>query len=74
MRAATAKAGEAGDDMVAHPDVDLVAVRLPSVTAMLATTLLIYAYARSWMSRLGSFSSAAMFATFGQVLGIGRFG
>jgi len=59
---------------LARGDVDLVAVRLPSVTAMLATTLLIYAFARSWMSRLGSFSAAAMFATFGQVLGIGRFG
>ena len=59
---------------LARHEVDLVAIRLPSVTAMLATTLLIYAYARSWMSRLGSFSSAAMFATFGQVLGIGRFG
>ena len=55
-------------------DVDLVAIRLPSSLATLALTLLIYAYARQWMSWLASFSAAAMYATFGQVLALGRLG
>ncbi|MEX0677995.1 MAG: glycosyltransferase family 39 protein [Pirellulales bacterium] len=54
--------------------VDLVAIRLPSALATLALVLVIYAYARSWMSRLGSFAAAAMYATFGQVLQLGRLG
>jgi 4-amino-4-deoxy-L-arabinose transferase-like glycosyltransferase len=54
--------------------VDLVAIRLPSACATLALTLLIYAYARGWMSRLASFSSAIIYATCGQVLALGRFG
>jgi 4-amino-4-deoxy-L-arabinose transferase-like glycosyltransferase len=59
---------------LARHRVDTVAIRLPSACAILCLTLLIYAYARVWISRLGSFSSAAIFATLGQVLGIGRFG
>jgi 4-amino-4-deoxy-L-arabinose transferase-like glycosyltransferase len=55
-------------------DVDLMAVRLPSALATLALTLLIYAYARQGMSRLASFSAAAIYATFGQVLALGRLG
>ncbi len=48
--------------------VDLVAIRLPSALAMLLLTLGIYAYAQSWLSRVGAFGAAAMFATMGQVL------
>jgi 4-amino-4-deoxy-L-arabinose transferase-like glycosyltransferase len=59
---------------LARGSVDLVAIRLPSALATLALVLVIYAYARCWMSRLGSFASAAIYATFGQVLGLGRYG
>lgn len=55
-------------------NVDLLAIRLPSALATLALVLLIYAYARQWMSRVGSFASAAIYATFGQVLELGRLG
>jgi 4-amino-4-deoxy-L-arabinose transferase-like glycosyltransferase len=59
---------------LARGEVDLVAVRLPSALATLAMTLLIYAYARSAFSRLGGFSAAVIYATFGQVLPLGRLG
>ncbi len=59
---------------LARGDVDLTAVRLPSALATLVLTLLIYAYARQAMSRLASFSAAAIYATFGQVLALGRLG
>lgn len=54
--------------------VDAVAVRLPSVLATLLTVLLIYGYGRCWMSRIGAFASAVSFATFAQVLQLGRLG
>jgi 4-amino-4-deoxy-L-arabinose transferase-like glycosyltransferase len=54
--------------------VDAVAVRLPCVLATLLTVLLVYAHGRCWMSRAGAFSSAAMYATFAQVLQLGRLG
>ena len=54
--------------------VDLVAIRLPSALATLALVLVIYAYARTWMSRLASFAAAAIYATCGQVLQLGRMG
>jgi 4-amino-4-deoxy-L-arabinose transferase-like glycosyltransferase len=59
---------------LARHDVDLTAIRLPSAAAILLLTWLIYAYARAWMSRLGSLSSAAAFITMGQVLALGRSG
>ena len=43
---------------LARHAVDLTAIRLPSIAAILILTWLIYAYARAWMSRLGSFASA----------------
>src|SRR5262249_2343726 len=55
-------------------EVDLTAVRLPSACATLLLTWLGYAYARGGMSRLGSFAAAAIFATFAQVMVLGRFG
>lgn len=51
--------------------VDRVAIRLPSVLAILATTLLIYSYSLRPLSRLGAFSAAATFASFGLVGQIG---
>lgn len=54
--------------------VDDVAVRLPSVVAVLLTTLLVYAYATNFLTRFGAFASAAAFATMGQVLQLGRMG
>lgn len=55
-------------------DVDSVAIRLPSVLATLLTTLLVYGYARSFLSRLGAFAAGASFATMGQVIELGRLG
>ncbi len=54
--------------------IDAVAVRLPSFLATLCTVLVIYGYGRCWMSRTGAFASAAAYATFAQVLQLGRLG
>jgi len=54
--------------------VDAVAVRLPSVLAVLVTSLLIYGYSRCFISRFGALAAAIVFATFGQVLQLGRLG
>ena len=54
--------------------VDNVAVRLPSVLAVLLTTLLIYAYSRGFLSRFGAFTAAVAYPTMVQVLQIGRLG
>ena len=51
--------------------VDLVAVRLPSVLAILATTLLVYGYSCRSLSRLGAFAAGVTYASFGLVLQIG---
>ncbi len=53
---------------------DAVAVRLPSVLAVLATATLIYGYGRRFMSRLGALGAAAAYASFGQVLQLGQLG
>jgi 4-amino-4-deoxy-L-arabinose transferase-like glycosyltransferase len=50
---------------------DAWAVRLPSALAMLGTTLLIYGYARTRMSRGGAFAAACAFATFGEMFTTG---
>ncbi len=55
-------------------NVDLVAIRLPSAVATLALVALIYLYARRWIGRMGSLAAAAIYATFGQVMQIGRTG
>lgn len=54
--------------------VDLVAIRLPSALATLALVLVIYGYARIWLPRFVSFTAAAMYATCGQVMALGRLG
>jgi len=52
-------------------DVNSAAVRLPSAVATLLTTLLIYGYSRSFLSRLGALGAGMSFATMAQVLELG---
>jgi 4-amino-4-deoxy-L-arabinose transferase-like glycosyltransferase len=52
-------------------EVDVVAIRLPSMVAILVTTLLIFRYSRRELSRLGAGTAAVSYACFGQVLQIG---
>ena len=54
--------------------VDDLAVRIPSVLAILLTTWCIYAYSRAFLSRVGSMASSLVYATMGQVLQLGRMG
>src|SRR5689334_8917683 len=51
---------------------DAVAVRLPSILAVLAMTLLIYGYGRSFLGRAGAFAAAVGFAAMPEVLQMGR--
>ena len=53
-------------------EVDIVAVRLPTVMAVLLTTLLVYGYAQTFLTRTAALAAALGFATMGQVLEIGR--
>ena len=55
-------------------DVDAVAVRLPSVLAVLMTTLVIFAYGQVFLSRAGAFAAAAAFPTMAEVLEMGSLG
>ncbi|MGD9636832.1 MAG: ArnT family glycosyltransferase [Pirellulales bacterium] len=55
-------------------DVDAVAIRLPSVIAVLLTSLVIYGYTRSLVSGFAAFVAALAYATMAQVLQIGRMG
>ena len=55
-------------------NVDPLAIRLPSVLAVVLTSLLIYAYARATLSQTSAVTAALAYATFGQVLQIGRLG
>lgn len=54
--------------------VDIWAIRLPSLMAILLVSLLIYGYGKTWMSRCGAFAAAIGFATMGQVLELGTLG
>ncbi len=53
-------------------ELNLAAIRLPSVLATLLTVVLIYLYGRSYMSPSGSLVAAAAYATLGLVLQLGR--
>jgi len=53
---------------------DELAVRLPSVIAVATTTLLVFWYARGFLSPLGALASGLVFASLGQVVELGRFG
>jgi 4-amino-4-deoxy-L-arabinose transferase-like glycosyltransferase len=55
-------------------EIDPIAVRLPSVIAVVLTSLLIYAYARILISQTVAIAAALIYPTFGQVLQIGRLG
>ncbi len=55
-------------------DVDTLAVRLPSALAILLTTLLVYGYSRTFLSRGGALAAGAAFASMGHVLQLGRLG
>jgi 4-amino-4-deoxy-L-arabinose transferase-like glycosyltransferase len=59
---------------LARGHVDEVAVRLPSALATLLTALLVYGYARGFLSSLGALVSGLAFATMGQVMELGRLG
>lgn len=48
------------------------AVRLPSLVATLMTTLMIYGYARTFLSRVGALAAAAAFATLPEMFQMGR--
>ena len=51
---------------------NLVAIRLPTVLATLLTTLLVYLYSRNFLSRVGAFAAGAAYCTMIQVLQLGR--
>jgi 4-amino-4-deoxy-L-arabinose transferase-like glycosyltransferase len=55
-------------------DVDPVAIRLPSVLAVLLTSVVVYAYTRAFASQTAAITAAVAYATMGQVLQIGRLG
>lgn len=54
--------------------IDEVAVRLPSVVAILLLSVIVYGYSRTFLSRLGAFSAAAAYISMLQVLELGRTG
>ncbi len=54
--------------------VDAVATRLPSVIAVVLTSLLVFTYARMLLSQVAAIAAALVYATMGQVLQIGRLG
>src|SRR3954451_13841374 len=55
-------------------DVDPLAIRLPSLVAVVLTSLLVYAYTRTFTTQTGAATAALAYATIGQVLQIGRLG
>ncbi len=59
---------------MAHGAVDEWALRLPSVAAILMTVIIVYGYARSFLSRFGAFFCALSLVSLGQVLELGRLG
>jgi 4-amino-4-deoxy-L-arabinose transferase-like glycosyltransferase len=57
---------------LARGQCDPIAIRLPTVTAVLLTTILIYAFGRSFLNRVGALTAALAFCTMGEVLQMGR--
>ena len=55
-------------------EVDAIAVRLPSVVAILLTSLLIYGYARVFLTGPAALAAGLVYPTMGQVMQIGRLG
>jgi 4-amino-4-deoxy-L-arabinose transferase-like glycosyltransferase len=58
----------------ARGNVDAAAIRIPSVSALLFTTALIYAFGRTFLSRLGALWAATAYPTMGLVLQFGWLG
>lgn len=54
--------------------VDALAIRLPSVIALLLVASLLYWYARQFMSRFGAFAAGAVYVTLLHVMELGRLG
>ena len=59
---------------IVRGDVDAIAIRFPSAVAVVLTSLLIYIYARAQISQSAALIAAIVYASFGQVLQIGRQG
>jgi 4-amino-4-deoxy-L-arabinose transferase-like glycosyltransferase len=55
-------------------EIDPFAVRLPSALATVLTSILIYAYCRTWLGRLGAFAAGIAFVTTAMVIELGRLG
>ncbi|MBX3414617.1 MAG: glycosyltransferase family 39 protein [Pirellulales bacterium] len=55
-----------------HGEIDTFATRFPSLLATLLTACLVYWYGRTFMSATGALASGVAYATFGQILQIGR--
>lgn len=51
---------------------DVAAIRLPTVTAVMFTTLLIYAFCRTFLGKLGAFGAGLAFISMGEILQMGR--
>ena len=49
-------------------------VRLPSLLSVVATSVLLYGYTRSFLSRLGALCTGLVFTSLGQVIELGRTG
>ena len=49
------------------------AIRWPTILGVVATSLVLFAYCRRFLTRLGALAAGGIFLTFGQVLQIGRF-
>lgn len=59
---------------LARGGVDEVAIRFSSDCAVLLTVILIYAYGRTFLTRLGALTAGTAYASMGQVLELGRLG
>lgn len=53
---------------------DAVAIRLPSILALLSVIVVVYGYGRTFLQPLGALGAAAALASSGQVLVLGRLG
>src|SRR5208283_1907920 len=59
---------------LARGEIDPVAIRFPSAVAILLTVTLIYAYGRTFLSRLGALCAMVAYPTMGLVLQFGWLG
>jgi 4-amino-4-deoxy-L-arabinose transferase-like glycosyltransferase len=57
---------------LARGQCDVWAVRLPTLSAVLLTTILVYAFGRSFLNRTGALAASLAFCTMGEVLQMGR--